>query len=345
MATRGSYVYTYRDLMAGLKGNKTFDHEIVDMLIQMNPMLDDMVITEANDGTSNKTTIRTGLPDVAWIGFYEGVQGSKGSKKQIRNTAGRAATKLEIDAKLFDSDPNKNALLLDEVQAHSNALMNEMADCIIYGKVTTEPKKFNGLINFYSKYQANSSTDDTVSSHYVFNAKSATQASTAALRSIFLVGWSQMSIRCFYPQGTMGGIQRGPFKKYVDVTDSDGGTYEVHRQYLEWQLGLDVRDYRYGGRMCNLQADEMFDTSGVPDYWEILRRMTTRVRDDGGVRQVYYMDKLTWEAVTVWASRKTAENAIKYGDLNERIPHKLFGIPVRIADSLNTNEDEVSQVS
>jgi len=258
---------------------------------------------------------------------------------------GPGETKLEVDAKLFDSDPNKNALLMDEVQAHANALMNEMADCIIYGKVTTEPKKFNGLINFYSQYQADSSTDDTVSSHYVFNAKSATQASTAALRSIFLVGWSQMSIRCFYPQGTMGGIQRGPFKKYVDVTDSDGGTYEVHRQYLEWQLGLDVRDYRYGGRMCNLQADEMFDTTGVPDYWEILRRMTTRVRDDGGVRQVFYMDKLTWEAVTVWASRKTAENAIKYGDLNERIPHKLFGINVRIADSLNTNEDEVSQVS
>lgn len=344
MAIKGTYVLTYRDLMSRLKGNKTFDHEIVEILMEQNPILDDMVISEANDGTSNKTTIRTGLPDAAWVSFYEGIQGSKGSVKQIRNTAGRVATKLEVDARLFDQAPDKNALLLDEVSVHAESLMQEMADCLIYGKVTTEPKKFNGLINFYSVYGGEASTDDRLASHYVFNAKSSTQASTAALRSIFLVGWSQKSIRCFYPQGSQGGIRRGEFKKNIDVTDADGGTYEAHRQYLEWQLGLDVRDYRYGGRLANIQADEMFDTSGVPNYWELIRRLATRVRT-GGTKQAWYMDKLTFEAVGVWASRKTAENAIKYGDLNERTPHTLFGIPVRECDALNTNETEVSAVS
>ena len=342
MATKGAYVLTYRDLMSRLKGDKTFDSEIVEILTEQNPMLDDMVISEANDGSSNKTTIRTGLPNAAWTAFYEGVQGSKGSVKQIRNTAGMLESKVEIAKGMYDQAPDKSALLRDEIEQHSEAMMNEMADCLIYGKIATEPKKFNGLVNFFSTLGGATSTDDTLSKHYVFSGKSASQTSTAALRSIWLVGWGQKSIRCFYPRGSQGGLKKGEFK-LVDVTNPDDTTktYEAYRQYLSWQLGLDVRDYRYAGRMANIQADEMFNTSGVPEYVEILRRMVTRVRS-GGVRQVWYMDKLTWEAVGVWLARKTMTNAIGFKDLQERPTETLFGIPVRICDALNSNETEVT---
>ncbi len=340
MAVKGNTVLTYRDLMSGLKGDKTFDHEIVELMVQQNPILDDMVVTEANDGTSNKTTIRTGLPTATWRQFYEGVQASKGSKQQIRNTAGQVASKLEIDAQLYDQAPDKSALLFDEIEAHSATMMNEMADCLFYGNIGTEPKKFNGLCNFFRTLGGATSTDDTESKHYVFSAKSTTQASTAALRSIWLVGWGNKSVRCFYPRGSKGGMQKGEFKK-VDITATDGSSYEAYRQYLYWSLGLDVRDFRYAGRVANLQSDEMFDTSGVPEYIEILRRMMTRVKSDG-VKQVWYMDRLSWEAVGVWLARKTMTNAIGFKDLQERPTETLFGLPVRICDALNTNETEVT---
>lgn len=341
MATLGN-VLTYRDLLSGLKGDKTFDHEIVDIMVQQNDILDDMIITEANDGSSNKTTIRTGLPTPAWVAFYEGVQASKGSKQQIRNTAGHLKSKLEIDADLWDAAPDKAALLRDEIEAHSSAMMNEMADALFYGKIVNEPKKFNGLVTFFGTLGGTSSTDDTVATHYVFDAKSASQASTAALRSIWLLGWSNRTIRCFYPKGSQGGMKKGEFKK-VDVTNADDTTktYEAYRQYLSWQLGLDVRDYRYGGRLANLQSDEMFDTSGVPDYVELLKRMLARVRDDG-VKQVWYMDKITWEAVQTWLDRKTMSNAYNYATVEARKTKTLFGLPVRICDALNTNETEVT---
>lgn len=341
MATLGN-VLTYRDLLSGLKGDKTFDHEIVDIMVQQNDILDDMIITEANDGSSNKTTIRTGLPTPAWVAFYEGVQASKGSKQQIRNTAGHLKSKLEIDADLWDAAPDKAALLRDEIEAHASAMMNEMADALFYGKIVNEPKKFNGLVTFFGTLGGTSSTDDTVATHYVFDAKSASQASTAALRSIWLLGWSNRTIRCFYPKGSQGGMKKGEFKK-VDVTNADDTTktYEAYRQYLSWQLGLDVRDYRYGGRLANLQSDEMFDTSGVPDYVELLKRMLARVRDDG-VKQVWYMDKITWEAVQTWLDRKTMSNAYNYATVEARKTKTLFGLPVRICDVLNTNETEVT---
>lgn len=346
MATRGAYFITYRDLMSGRKGDKSFDQEIVELLAEENPILDDIPIVEANDGTSNKTTIRTGLPTASWTQFYEGVQASKGSKQQIRNTAGHLQSKLEIDAELYDLAPDKGAVIMDEVAAHSEAMMNEMADCLFYGRIATEPKKFNGMINFYGEYGADGSTDDTVASHYVWNAKSASQTSTAALRSIFLLGWGQKAMRCFFPKGSAsGGLKKGEFKK-VDVTNADdtSKTYEAYRQYLHWYLGLDVRDYRYGTRICNIQADEMFDTSGVPDYIEILRRAVARVRSNG-VRQVFYMEKLVWEAVQVWLARKTMGNAVTFGDVQARVPPTLFGIPVRTCDALNSNETAVEAAS
>ena len=342
MATRGAYFITYRDLASGLKGDKTFDHEIVDLITDSNPILDDIPVVEANDGSSNKTTIRTGLPTASWVQYYEGVQASKGSKQQIRNTAGHIKTRLEIDADLWNRAPDKSALLLDEISGHTEAMNEAVADCLFYGKIATEPKKFNGLVNFYPTHNGAASTDDRVSTHYVFDAKSTTQASTAALRSIWLVGWSNKTFRCFYPQGSKGGIRKGEFRK-VDVTNPDDTTktYEAMRQYMDWEIGLDVRDYRYGGRLVNLQADEMFDLSGVPNYIELIRRLHTRVRS-GGVRQAWYMDKLVWEACQLWFARATQSNAVTFANVQERMTPTLFGIPVRTCDALNTNEDEVA---
>lgn len=344
MATKGNTVLTYRDLVAGRKGDGSFDSDIVELMVDQNPILDDIVITEANDGSSNKTTIRTGLPSVAWTGFYEGVQASHGSKKQVRNTSGRIKTKIEVDKDLWDQAPDKNALLLDEVSSHSEAMMSEMADCLFYGNVDSEPRKFNGLVNFYGQLQAASSTDDRVARHYVFDGMSPTQASEAALRSIWLVGWGQKSLRCFYPQRSQGGLRKGEWKP-VDVEDgiTTGATLEVYRQYMTWELGLDVRDYRYGGRIANVQADEMFDTTGVPNYIELLQQLVTRVHDSG-VRQAFYMDKIVLEAMQVWFSRKTMGNAITYENVQQRlgkVPH-IFGIPVRYCDALNTNETKVT---
>lgn len=342
MALKAHTSLTYRSMSDGLTADKKFDKEIVDLMVNENPILDDIALVEANDGSSEKVTIRTGVSSATWTAFYEGVQASHGSKKQVRNTSGRVRTKIEVDADLFDSQPDKNAVLMDEVSDHASSMMDAMADCLFYGKIENEPRKFNGLINFYDTVGGSASTDDRVASHYVFSGKSASKASTAMLRSIWLLGWGGKSIRCFYPQGSKAGMDRGTFKK-VDTEDgiTDGATLEVYRQYLTWNLGLSVRDFRYGGRIANIQADEMFGTSGLPDYLSILRRLVTRVNGNG-VSQAWYMDKLTLEAVQEWLAAKTQSNALTYQQVQQRLTPVLFGIPVRTCDALNTNETEVT---
>ncbi len=341
MAIIGTTGITYRDLFKRLKGDGTWDSEIVELLLQENPILDDMVIREANDGSSDKVSIRTGIPTATWTAYYEGVQGSKGSSKQVKDTAGMVETKVEMDARLYDDTPAAKEEWMDEVAVHAEALNNGMADALFYGRIATEPRKFNGLINFYNAYQKATSNDDKVSSHFVLNAKSTSQASTAMLRSIWIVGWNAKSIRCFYPKGSRGGMNRTE-KIKVEMTDTAGGTYPGLRQYLRWTLGLSVRDFRYGARLANIQLDEMLDTSGVPDYIELLRRMNARVKSNG-VNQVYYMDAATWENTETLLHRKTMGNAVSTKDIQERTTQTLFGRPVRICDALACNETAVAE--
>ena len=349
MATIGNSVLTLADMLKGRKGDGSFDSEIVDLVVQENPMLDDVPFVEANDGTAHRTTIRTGIPKPTWVGFYEGVQPVKGSKAQVKDVCGKMKAKLEIDADLYDNGPatQKAQVIADELGGIAEGMNQEMAEALIYGKLADEPRAFNGLMKYYATIGANGANaanyDRDDAAHYVFDGAKATSPSTSACRSILLVGWSPRTITGFYPQGAKSaGLERGEFKK-VDVTDSKGGTYEAYRQYLTWTMGLSVKDFRYGGRIANIESDHMLDASGQPDYIELVSRLVTRVKNGGTVRRALYMAPLVWEYLQTLFYRKTMGNAVKYADLEQRkaVP-TLFGIPVRVCDAMETNEAVVS---
>ncbi len=346
MATIGNTALTLADMLKGRKGDGSFDSEIVDLVVQENPMLDDIPFVEANNGTAHRTTIRTGIPKPTWVGFYEGVQPVKGSKAQVQDTCGKMKAKLEIDADLYDNGPatDKAQTIADELGGIAEGMNQEMAQALIYGKLVDEPRAFNGLFKFYATAGADSlSYDRNDAAHYVFNGAKASSPSTSALRSIALIGWSPRTITGFYPQGAKSaGLDRGTFKK-VEVTDSKGGTYEAYRQYLTWTMGLSVKDFRYGGRIANLESDHMLDASGQPNYIELARRLRSRVKTSGSVRRAWYMSQTVWEYIEVLFGRATQGNAIKYEDLEQRkgVP-MLLGIPVRICDAMEVNEAYVS---
>ena len=96
MATLGN-VLTYRDLLSGLKGDKTFDHEIVDIMVQQNDILDDMVWIEGNQTTGHKTTMRSGIPEPIFRKLYGGVQPTKSRTLQIIDNCGMLESYAEID--------------------------------------------------------------------------------------------------------------------------------------------------------------------------------------------------------------------------------------------------------
>lgn len=340
MATLGTRNPTYRDVLSGLKKDGSRDADIVELFVEENPILDDIVVAEANEGTSNLTTIRAGLPTVAWTGLYEGPQPSKGSKKQVKDASGTVESLLEIAEKLYDIAPDKEAFMLDEAKTHVEAMGQDVAAAIVYGDIAVEPKKFNGLVKRYPNISNGEDSDE--SPFYVLDGSKAS-ISTAALRSIWLVGHGTKAVSAFYPKGTKGGIVRNPVES-VWNEDTTDGKYKVKRQLFQWNIGLTVRDFRFAGRIANIESDAMFAASGQPDYLELVRRLHIRVRN-GGVRQTWYMDRLVFEMLNVCASRKTQENAIRPDTLFDRPIQTLYGIPVRIVDALEANESEAVTAS
>lgn len=341
MGVIGANFITMRDLASGLKVDGKLDHEIVELLAQSNPILDDIPFVEANAGPNNKTTIRTGLPSATWRKAYQGIQASKGSKQQVINTSGQVSTKLEVDKLLYDADPNKTAFLSDEITAHMQALGNDAAEVLFYGSIKADAAKINGFGTFYGTL-GSTGTDPKVASHYVFNGAKASEPSGSARRSIWLMNWGNQTMRGFYPQGTSGGIKRSEFKT-VDVVDEDnGGTFEALRQYFYWDFGLDVRDFRFGGRIANVELDKMLEATGQPAYLELMDQLETRVMTASNTRRTWYMSKQVFERLRVLFGRATRSNAIEYKQVDQRKTHTLFDCPVRMCDALDTNEAVVS---
>jgi len=71
MTTIGTQNPTLIDLQKRMDPNGKIA-QIIEQLNQSNEIIQDMTMIECNDGTSNKTTVRTGLPDATWRGLYGG---------------------------------------------------------------------------------------------------------------------------------------------------------------------------------------------------------------------------------------------------------------------------------
>lgn len=353
MQVNGTRVLTYVDFLKGLDAKGNFNHRVINLAVKSNEMLDDITVIEANNGTALETTYRTEVPKPVWTQYYTGTPSNKGSKAKLKVTGGRMSTKVTVDKKMYDAAKDKDAVIADEIESAQDGMKLEMGNMLVYGRLDDNPLGFNGLFKHYDRYGA---TDDTDSAHYVINALKAysgTPASTddgktSDLGSIALVGWSPRTITCFHPEGdTQGGIEITP-KRVVDVVDPDKGgdaTYEAYLQYLYWNLGLAVRDFRYGGRICNLQRDYMLTGADKgASYVELIDRLSQRVHDSN-VRQAFYMDKRMWENVCTLYSRMTRGNAITFQHVEQRKEKRLFGIPVRIQDCMKVAEEVVPAIA
>src|SRR5882672_11811528 len=61
---------------------------IINLLSQSNEVLKDMLVIEANQATSHKTTVRTGLPSGTWRLLNYGVSQTKSTTAQVVDSCG-----------------------------------------------------------------------------------------------------------------------------------------------------------------------------------------------------------------------------------------------------------------
>ena len=115
-------------------------------------------------------------------------------------------------------------------------------------------------------------------------------------------------------------------------------------QEMNFEAGLNIRDFRYCGRIANINI--MSDPMAVdtPDVGLLLRRMVSRVKTNG-VTHRFYCPRLVFEHAAMQLERKTQGNAVRYADLEQKKEASLFGIPVAFCDCMNGDEAEVPAAS
>ena len=347
MATLGSRYITFRDILSGRTPNGFVDKDIVEMVAQENPVLQDVLWKQCSKGREDYVTIRTGMPEAVLRAFYEGWVGSKTSKMQVTNACCTVTTGIEFDWRLYEQDKDKTAFLADEQRAHSSVLGDKVASLLFYGDTASSPKGINGFAKTFSKYGAVSgsgmATDDKVAEFYCLNAGKAGEAGSIARRSLFLVGWGSRSAHGIYPEGSSAGIKIDTLESQTQK-QSDGTNLKVGLQEMNWDAGLNIRDFRYCGRVANINIMSDPMDAQTPDVSLLVRRLVSRVKTNGATQR-FYCSRLAFEHIAMQFERKTQGNAVRYADLEQKKEAALLGIPVAFCDCMNGDETEVANAA
>jgi hypothetical protein len=279
MATLGTYINladTYK-LMEQDDLRKVAD--IIEMLEQTNPILQDAPAYPCNLGTKERVTIRTSLPAPTWRILYRGTANTKSTTGQYDDTTGMLEALSAVDEALLEIVSDKAAFRLSEAAPHLEGMNQEAASSIFYANTGTDPEEILGLApRFDSLSQVNSSQ--------IIDAAGVAGDNT----SIWFVVWGRKTCHLLYPAASNGGISHMDMGKQRVLDGSSNAYYAFEDQY-KWQLGLTVKDWRYVVRIANIDVTDLtndasaganlFDTM-VQAYWRLHHR-----RVPGGMAAVY----------------------------------------------------------
>jgi hypothetical protein len=218
---------------------------VAELLNETNEVLDDAMFLEANDGSSHKTTVRSGLPSATWRQLNYGVQPSKSTTVPIKDACGMLEAYAEVDKALADLNGNTAAFRLSEDRAFVEAMNQGFVDTLIYGNTAVNPERFMGLAPRYSSLAAENGGNIIAGG-----------GSGSDNTSIWLCVWGANTLHGLYPKGSLAGLQHTD-KGQVTLEDANKGKYEGYRTHYKWDCGLTLRDWRYVVRIANIDVSEL----------------------------------------------------------------------------------------
>lgn len=331
MATLGNSFIDLIDIYKMQDGRGDFN-PIIEMLMEMNPILDDAIAVECNKGTTHLHTVRSGLPSVTWGKLYAGIPNSKGRTAQVEDTTGFVEGLSTVDKRLLDLSTNEGAVRLSEAQAYLEAMSNEVGSKVFYGNSASDPEEFMGLApRFNDKSAANGGQ--------IIDAGGTGSDNT----SIWFVTWGDNQCNLIYPKGTQAGIQREDMGEQR-VTDGSGNAYYAKEEKFTWHVGMAVKDWRYVSRIANIDVSDM--ASGGVALYDFMRKAYYQLQNRrvAGGNMAIYCNRDVMEALDALATNAGASDSfvrLKTEQIEGKEILTYRGIPIRESDSLINTEARV----
>lgn len=325
MATIGDGNLTLSDWIKRVEDKKIA--AIVELLSETNEILEDMVWVEGNLPTGHKTTVRSGLPSVAWRMLNYGVVPSKSRTVQVTDTVGMLESYSEVDKSLADLNGNSPQFRLSEDLAFIEAMNQDFASTLFYGNTDTDPEKFLGLAPRYDLTTAPNGENILLGG-----------GAGADNTSIWLVAWGDNTCHGIFPKGSPVGLSHED-KGQVTLTDAAGGLYEGYRSHYKWDAGLSLRDWRYTIRIPNIDISELTkDKSGSSaDLVDLMVQAIELLPSESRGRMAFYCNRTIKSFL-----RRQIKNTTNVNLTLETVEGKhvmaFDGIPVRKCEALLNTE-------
>jgi hypothetical protein len=340
MATIGNTFLNLIDMYKSAGGQDAQLGEVVEVLRQLNPLMEDAVTAECNMGTFHRHMIRTGLPTVTWGMLYQGIPQSKSTTQQVDDTTGFVEGLSTVDTRLLDISPNPAAVRLNEARGYLEAMAQEVQKGFFYHDTATTPERFKGLAARYGKIGGGGAGNQIV------NAGGAGSDNT----SIWFVTHGDAYTTLLHPKGTKAGVTRED-KGEQRTLDGNGAVYYVKEELFRQHVGVAVRDWRFNARIANIDVSDV--QAGTVDLYKFMRkayyklqaRRAPKMKDVPAVgRTVIYMNRDMLEALDALATNKGAVDSfvrLTPMELEGKEVMSYRGIPIRETDALINAESLV----
>lgn len=328
MATLGASFVDLIDVYKSQDGRGQFV-PVIEMLMEMNPMLDDAIAVECNKGSTHLHTVRSGLPSVTWGKLYQGIPNSKGQKAQVEDTTGFVEGLSTVDKRLLELSTNEGAVRLSEAQSYLEAMSQEVATKLIYGNSASDPEEFMGLApRFNSTTAANGGQ--------IILAGGTGSDNT----SIWFVTWGDNQCNLLYPSGSSAGVQRED-KGEQRVLDASGNAYYAKEELFTWHIGLAVKDWRYVARIANIDVSSM--AAGSIALYGFMRKAYYKLQNRrvAGGKIAIYCNRDVLEALDALSTNAGATDSfvrLKSMEIEGKEVMTYRGIPIRETDAIINTE-------
>jgi len=307
---------------------------VVELLSQTNDILTDMLWIEGNLPTGHRTTVRTGLPTVAWRLLNQGTTPSKSTTAQIDEQAGMLEAWSEVDKDLAELNGNVGAFRLSEAMAFLEAMNQEMAQTLFYGNSGLAPEEFTGLATRYSSLTSTNASNVITGS-----------GAGADNSSIWLVGWGSDTICGIFPKASKAGIIHEDYgvQTVTTATGIGGGKMRAYQERYQWKAGIAQKDWRYAVRIPNIDISNLVGKSSAADLIELMIKATYRIPSLNRCRPVFYMNRTCMQMLDIQRRDDIIAGAgLTWETVDGKRQGTFRGIPLRLCDQLTEAETLVS---
>lgn len=308
---------------------------IIEMLAKQNPMLKDMRVLEANNGTTHTTTFRTGLPEAWWRLLNKGVPTSKSRTAQDDFGTGILETWAVLDKALVELNGNKAAFMLSEHKAFLEGMNQIMAETLIYGNLNDNKAAFTGLAAYYSTLDKTKAE----SANNIINLG----GTGANLSSAWLLTHGDQTLHMIHPKGLPAGLKKKDFAE-APVQDENGDEYVGLKTNYSWAAGLVLRDWRYCARLVNIPVGNVKKPGALgSDADNIIEGMIMThncLPDTHSGTVVWYVSRAVKTILDIVAMKKENVSLSIRQFEGEEITH-FRGIPLRQCDAILDTEAEM----